>query len=70
MSIDSGLAKELDLTSDALTETAHLQKHFGRYDILFFTICTLVGIDTIGTVAASCLSPVGGARFRSGLVWR
>ncbi len=53
MSIDSGLAKELDLTSDALTETAHLQKHFGRYDILFFTICTLVGIDTIGTVAAS-----------------
>ncbi|MCG3772039.1 MAG: hypothetical protein JW384_03240 [Nitrosomonadaceae bacterium] len=30
MSRDRGLAKELDLISDALTESAHLQKHFGK----------------------------------------
>lgn len=33
MFVDSGLAKELDLTSGALTESANLQKHFGRYGI-------------------------------------
>ncbi len=44
--------KELDLTADALEETAHLQRHFGRREILFFTICTIVGVDTIGAVAA------------------
>ena len=44
--------KELDLTSDAIEETAHLQRHFGRRDILFFTICTIVGVDTIGAVAS------------------
>jgi glutamate:GABA antiporter len=27
-------------------------KHFNRFDILFFLICTLVGVDTIGAVAA------------------
>jgi len=44
--------KELDFTSDAIEETAHLQRHFGRREILFFTICTIVGVDTIGAVAA------------------
>jgi amino acid transporter len=41
-----------DVTEAELIEKAKLQKHFGRFDILFFLICTLVGVDTIGTVAA------------------
>ncbi|MEI7779724.1 MAG: APC family permease [Actinomycetes bacterium] len=44
---------ELDLTADSVSETAHLQKNFGRREILFFTICTLVGVDTIGSLAAN-----------------
>ena len=39
-------------TLDALEEKKKLQKHFARFDILFFLICTLVGLDTIGQVAA------------------
>src|ERR1700759_247805 len=34
-------------------ERQKLQKHFGRYDILFFLICTIVGVDTIASVASS-----------------
>jgi glutamate:GABA antiporter len=45
--------RELDLTSDAVEETSHLQRHFGRREILLFTICTLVGVDSIGAIAAS-----------------
>jgi amino acid transporter len=32
-------------------EKQKLRKHFGRVDLLFFLICVLVGLDTIGTVA-------------------
>ena len=32
-------------------ERQKLQKHFGRFDILFFLVCTIVGVDTIATVA-------------------
>ena len=39
-------------TSFALEEKKKLRKHFARFDILFFLICTLVGLDTIGSVAA------------------
>jgi glutamate:GABA antiporter len=39
-------------TEAALEEKAKLQKHFGRFDIFFFLICTLVGLDTLGAVAA------------------
>ena len=43
----------VDLTTEAaVEEKKKLQKHFARFDILFFLICTLVGLDTIGTVAA------------------
>jgi amino acid transporter len=43
----------LDLTpSGAMEEKKKLQKHFARFDILFFLLCTLVGLDTIGSVAA------------------
>jgi amino acid transporter len=38
-------------TAAALEEKQKLQKHFGRFDMLFFLVCTLVGLDTIGTVA-------------------
>jgi amino acid transporter len=40
-------------TSAALEEKAKLQRHFGRFDMFFFLICTLVGLDTIGAVASN-----------------
>ncbi|GAA4265815.1 APC family permease [Frondihabitans peucedani] len=47
----------LDLQAPALApaarESSKLKRHFGRFDILFFLICTIVGVDTIATVAAS-----------------
>jgi len=41
----------LDTLTVADVERQKLQRHFGRYDILFFLICTIVGVDTIATVA-------------------
>jgi len=38
-------------TTAAVEEKAKLQKHFGRFDIFFFLICTLVGLDTLGAVS-------------------
>jgi amino acid transporter len=38
-------------TLAANEEKSKLQKHFGRFDMLFFLICTLVGVDTLGAVA-------------------
>jgi amino acid transporter len=40
-------------TADALEEKKKLRKHFARFDILFFLICTLVGVDTLGAVASN-----------------
>ncbi len=40
-------------TTAALEEKAKLKKHFGRFDMLFFLICTLVGLDTLGAVASN-----------------
>src|ERR1700712_498743 len=37
----------------AEAERSKLQRHFGRFDILFFLICTIVGVDTIASVAGS-----------------
>ena len=37
----------------ALREKSKLQKHFKRFDVLFFLVCTLVGVDTIGAVASN-----------------
>ncbi|WP_328933929.1 MULTISPECIES: APC family permease [unclassified Streptomyces] len=48
--IDSGPA---GAPTAAQTEREKLRKHFGRFDILFFLLCTIVGVDTIGTVASS-----------------
>jgi len=38
-------------TLAANEEKSKLKKHFGRFDMLFFLICTLVGVDTLGAVA-------------------
>ena len=38
-------------TSASVEEKAKLQKHFSRFDIYFFLICTIVGVDTLGQVA-------------------
>jgi glutamate:GABA antiporter len=40
-------------TTDALQEKKKLRKHFARFDIVFFLICTLVGVDTLGAVASN-----------------
>src|ERR1700712_479057 len=40
-------------TPPADAERSKLQRHFGRFDILFFLICTIVGVDTIASVAGS-----------------
>src|SRR5437588_11368239 len=50
-SVSTGDSSGVQLTAAALEEKSKLQKHFGRFDLLFFLICTLVGIDTIGSVA-------------------
>src|SRR6202046_3531039 len=45
------LMATIDMTAASVTERAKLQRHFGRFDILFFLICPIVGVDTIATVA-------------------
>jgi hypothetical protein len=37
-----------DETLAAEEEKSKLQKHFGRFDMLFFLICTLVGVTRSG----------------------
>jgi len=39
-------------TAAAIEEKKKLQKHFKRFDILFFLLCTLIGLDTVGAVAS------------------
>src|SRR5437764_9078079 len=46
-------SQEFEESPDAAEEKSKLQKHFGRFDLFFFLICTLVGLDTIGSVAKS-----------------
>src|SRR6202453_4323939 len=41
----------VDMTAASVTESAKLQRHFGRFDILCCLICTIVGVDTIASVA-------------------
>src|ERR1700750_811481 len=40
-------------TLAAEEEKSKLRKHFGRFDMLFFLLCTLVGLDTLGAVASN-----------------
>jgi amino acid transporter len=53
--VASTVTVEIGLTvaSPALLESKKLSRHFGRFDILFFLICTIVGVDTIASVASS-----------------
>jgi amino acid transporter len=46
-------ANALDLTGDYLAEKSKLRKSFGRKEVLFFSICSVIGLDTIGVVAAA-----------------
>ncbi|MDX6504908.1 MAG: glutamate:GABA antiporter, partial [Gaiellaceae bacterium] len=40
-------------TSMALAEKKKLIKSLRRFDMIFFTICAFVGLDTLGTVASN-----------------
>jgi hypothetical protein len=40
-------------TASALREKGKLRRHFRRFDMLFFLICTVVTLDTIGAVASN-----------------
>jgi amino acid transporter len=40
-------------TELALGEKAKLKKSLRRFDMIFFTLCALVGLDTLGTVASN-----------------
>ncbi|MCU1473784.1 APC family permease [Amnibacterium sp.] len=47
------MALATSTAAPADAERLKLQRHFGRFDILFFLICTIVGVDTIASVASS-----------------
>jgi glutamate:GABA antiporter len=49
MTVEIGLT----VASPASIESGKLSRHFGRFDILFFLICTIVGVDTIASVAST-----------------
>jgi glutamate:GABA antiporter len=38
-------------TAEGLEEKSKLQRHFRRVDMLLFTVCALVGLDTLGQVS-------------------
>lgn len=41
------------LSGNWLGERTHLRKSLRRVDVTFYLLCTLVGLDTIGSVAAN-----------------
>jgi amino acid transporter len=43
----------MQTTTSALREKSKLRRHFRRFDMLFYLICTVVTLDTIGAVAAN-----------------
>ena len=46
-------ANPFALTDDYLNEKSKLRKSFGRKEVLFFSICSVIGLDTIGVIAAA-----------------
>jgi glutamate:GABA antiporter len=42
-----------ETTASAVQEKRKLRRHFRRFDIFFFLICTVVTLDTVGAVAAN-----------------
>ncbi|HKV69313.1 MAG TPA: APC family permease [Gaiellales bacterium] len=52
MSSSEGRAVDVEVTTAmALEEKGHLHKSLRRFDMLFFTVCALVGLDTLGQVS-------------------
>jgi glutamate:GABA antiporter len=51
-------------TAAAATESAKLQRHFGRFGILFFLVCAIVDVDTIASIAGA-----GGEAFTWMLIY-
>jgi len=43
----------IETTASALREKSKLRRHFRRFDMVFYLICTVVTLDTIGAVAAN-----------------
>ncbi len=43
----------LALTDDFVNEKSKLRQSFGRKEVLFFSVCSVIGLDTIGVVAAA-----------------
>jgi len=53
MSSSEGRAVDVEVTTAmALEEKRHLHKSLRRFDMLFFTVCALVGLDTLGQVSS------------------
>jgi glutamate:GABA antiporter len=53
MSASEGRAVDVEVTTAmALEEKGHLHKSLRRFDMLFFTVCALVGLDTLGQVSS------------------
>ena len=48
-----------ETTATALREKSKLRRHFRRFDMLFYLVCTVVTIDTIGAVATVANLPDG-----------
>lgn len=42
-----------EMTASAVAEKRKLQRHFRRFDMFFYLICTVVTLDTVGAVAAN-----------------
>ena len=49
----SDVANPLALTDDYIAERSKLRSSFGRKEVLFFSVCSVIGLDTIGVVAAA-----------------
>jgi amino acid transporter len=47
------MAELEETTTLALEEKSKLQKSLRRFDLLFFTVCAFVGLDTLGLVASN-----------------
>jgi amino acid transporter len=58
MSSGPALPTPTTTVSHASAQKAKLRRHFGRNDIFYFLVCTLVGVDGLGTLASA-----GGAGF-------
>ena len=43
----------LDDTATLRTNRSRLKRGLGRFDVFFLLLCSLVGLDTIGSLAAA-----------------